>query len=508
MPPAYRPDLHGHPLSAHDIRKKLTSRGTHPLNRIRWAMLRNFTRERRCSPPPRYAPLGSMADDRRSLREELQRRLLEAAGSKLPTTSLGRLSRTALAGLRGGRIAWRAKGDESDPIDVDAVAALIASVGQLKGMAMKVGQLWSYLDVPLPAELRSALSVLQTHSPPMPFERVAEIVKQELSERATPLLAEMQALPAAAASIGQVHRSKLPDGIEVAVKVQYPGIVDALAADFRAAAFGTSFVRLLVPGANVHDVVSEVRRAVLEECDYQREARQQARFAALYEDHPTLTVPAVHVRFCSRRVLTTTWAEGLRFDDFLATNPSYADRNRVGEALFEFYVGSLFRHGLYNWDPHPGNYVFQSDGRVAMLDYGSTREFGRAFVRKLVVLTDAVHTDTRDALHDALVGLGMVREGEKYDFDLARDLVRSFYGPMLRDDVVPIGEGAAMSLRAVFEGKRELLKFHLPRELLFVLRIRFGVMSVLSRLSAHANWYRLERQFADNDFARHRDPGD
>ena len=90
-----------------------------------------------------------------------------------------------------------------------------------------------------------------------------------------------------------------------------------------------------------------------------------------------------------------------------------------GEALFEFYVGSLFRHGLYNWDPHPGNYVFQQDGRVAMLDYGSTREFDRAFVRKLTALTDAVHRDTRDALHEALMGLGMVREGDRAIWQVA-----------------------------------------------------------------------------------------
>jgi predicted unusual protein kinase regulating ubiquinone biosynthesis (AarF/ABC1/UbiB family) len=385
---------------------------------------------------------------------------------------------------------------------MDALAALVASVGQLKGVAMKAGQLLSYLDVPLPPELRSALSVLQTHSPPMSFERVAEIVKSELGERAAPLLLHMERAPAAAASIGQVHRAKLPAGVEVAVKVQYPGIEQALATDFRPAAFGTSFVHLLVPGANVDGVVSEVRRAVLEECDYEREARQQERFAALYDRHPTLTVPAVQRSYSSRRVLTTTWAEGLGFDDFLATSPGQAERDRIGEALFEFYVGTLFRSGLYNWDPHPGNYVFARDGRVIMLDYGSTREFDRAFVQKLATLTDAVHEGTRDVMHGALVGLGMVRDGEEYDYDAAHALVRSFYGPMLRDEFVTIGSGAAMSLRAIFEGKRELLKLHLPGEILFVLRIRFGVMSVLARLGARANWYRLERRFTVSHFAR------
>ncbi len=356
----------------------------------------------------------SNRDQDRSLREQLEQRLLGMAG-KLPTSSLGRLGRTAMAGLRGGRLAWRSKSAEAKPLDVDALAALVASVGQLKGIAMKAGQMLSYLDLPLSPELRSALAVLQTHSPPMRFEVVSEIIERELGEQAPALLSQMNSTPAAAASIGQVHRARIPGpraDIEVAVKVQYPGIQDALAADFRTASIGKNFAALIVPGASVDAIVGQARQAVLEECDYLREARYQERFAKIYEGHPTLTVPAVHGPYCSGRVLTTSWVEGLRFDDFLATNPLSSERDRIGQAIFEFYVGTLFRHGLYNWDPHPGNYVFCPDGRIGMLDYGSTREFDRPFVDKLARLTTAVHTDTREALHAALIDLGMVRENK------------------------------------------------------------------------------------------------
>jgi predicted unusual protein kinase regulating ubiquinone biosynthesis (AarF/ABC1/UbiB family) len=438
-----------------------------------------------------------MSDRDRSLREDLERRLL-AIGSKLPTSSLGRIGRTALAGLRGGRLAWRSKGSEAAPLDVDALAAIVASVGQLKGVAMKAGQLLSYLDLPLPPELRSALAVLQTHSPAMPFERVTEIVKSELGTKAPAVLEKMDPVPAAAASIGQVHRSTLPDGVNVAVKVQYPDIETAITNDFRSAAVGTSFVGLLVPRSNVDGIVGEARRAILEECDYEREANFQERFGRIFAGHPTLVVPAVHRSFSSRHVLTTTWMEGIGFSAFLSSAPPQAERDRLGEALFEFYVGTLFRHGLYNWDPHPGNYIVRADGRLAMLDYGSTREFDRAFVRKLAALTAAVHADDRRALHRSLIDLGMVQEATRYDYDAARTLIRSFYGPMLRDEVLSIAKGEAMPLRAVLETKRELLKLHLPGEFLFVLRIRFGVMSVLAQLGARANWYRLERRFAEN----------
>jgi predicted unusual protein kinase regulating ubiquinone biosynthesis (AarF/ABC1/UbiB family) len=437
-----------------------------------------------------------MSDRDRSMREDLERRLL-AIGSKLPTSSLGRLGRTALAGLRGGRLAWRSKGAEA-ALDVDALAAIVTSVGQLKGVAMKAGQLLSYLDLPLPPELRSALAVLQTHSPSMPFERVTEIVTRELGAHAPPLLARMDPAPAAAASIGQVHRSALPDGTGVAVKVQYPDIETAIKNDFRSAAVATSFVGLLIPRGNVDGIVGEVRRAILEECDYEREASYQQRFGRIYAAHPTLMVPAVHETFCSRHVLTTTWVDGTRFDTFLASSPPQSERDRLGEALFEFYVGTLFRHGLYNWDPHPGNYIVERDGHLGMLDYGSTREFDGVFVRKLAALTRAVHSDDREALHRALVEFGMVREGKAYDYDTARTLLRSFYGPMLRNEVLAIERGEAVPLRTVLETKRELLKLHLPAEFLFVLRIRFGVMSVLAQLGARANWYELERRFAES----------
>ncbi|HEX7624095.1 MAG TPA: AarF/ABC1/UbiB kinase family protein [Anaeromyxobacteraceae bacterium] len=441
-----------------------------------------------------------MSDRDRELREEIERRLL-ALSARLPTSSLGRFGRTALAALRGGRVARRLGRGGGAALGLDDLTAFVSSVGQLKGMAMKAGQLLSYLDLPLPQDVRAALAALQTHSPPMPFERIAGIVRAELGEKATPLLAHMAPQPAAAASIGQVHRARLPDGADVAVKVQVPGVESAIAADFRSAAVGTSFVGLLVPGASVEAIVREARRAVLDECDYVREAHYQERFARIYDGHPALTVPAVLQPYCSRRVLTTAWAPGLSFDAFLATSPRQADRDRVGEALFEFYLGSLFRHRLFNWDPHPGNYIVQPDGRVAMLDHGSTRELDQGFVRKLAALALAVHVDERDALQRAFLDLGLVRGGEAGDFEVARALVRSFHGPMLRDEVLAFQLGSATPFRTIISNKREILRLHLPGEMLFVFRIRFGLMSVLARLGARANWCRLERKYAEDALA-------
>jgi predicted unusual protein kinase regulating ubiquinone biosynthesis (AarF/ABC1/UbiB family) len=423
-----------------------------------------------------------------TLREQLIERLLEGR-RRLPTSAAGRLGRTAVTMLRSGRLAWRGNGE----VDVEALAKIVTSIGQLKGVTMKVGQIMSYIDVAVPEELREALSALQTHAQPMPFEQVGDILAAELGDRGRELCARLEPEPVAAASIGQVHCGTLPDQSKVAVKVQYPEVEQAIRADFKPTAIGTTISSIVYPGARIDQFIAEARERFLEECDYEHEARSQQRFAELYRGHPLLLVPDVHHDLSSRRVLTSTWVEGVGFDDFLGEDPDAPTRDRIGAALFEIYVGSLFRHRLYNCDPHPGNYLFLAGGRVAMLDYGCTREFPASFVDALRRLTLAVHRDDRDDLHRAFLGLGMVSEGKRYSFEVARDLVRSFYGPMLEDRMQAIELGAAKSMGEIFTAKRELMKLSLPGEFLFLFRIRFGLMSVLARLGARANWYRLER---------------
>jgi predicted unusual protein kinase regulating ubiquinone biosynthesis (AarF/ABC1/UbiB family) len=427
----------------------------------------------------------------RSLREQLVERLLQGR-KQLPTSSPGRLGRTAVAMLRAGRLALREDGE----VDVEALAKIVTSIGQLKGVTMKVGQIMSYIDIAVPEELRQALSALQTHAQPMSFKQVGEILTTELGDRGRDLLPHLEPEPVAAASIGQVHRATLPDRSRVAVKIQYPEVERAIRADFKPSAIGTTISSIVYPGARIDQFIAEARNRFLEECDYEHEARSQQRFAELYAGHPILTVPAVHPDLCASRVLTSAWVDGVAFDTFLGQSPPQETRDRIGKALFEFYVGSLFRHGLYNCDPHPGNYLFLADGRVAMLDYGCTRDFPSGFVGALRQLTGAVHQDDRHELHAAFLGLGMVSEGKRYSFDVARGLVRSFYGPMLEDREQPIELAAAKSMREVFQAKRELMKLTLPGEFLFLFRIRFGLMSVLARLGARANWYRLERELA------------
>ena len=427
-------------------------------------------------------------DDRDGRRAALLAALLTGKG-EVPTGTLGRLRRTAGAALRG---AVSLRGDDLDP---KALARLLRSVGELKGVAMKGAQLMSYVDVSLPAELRDALALLQTWSPPMPRAEVERLVREDLgAEAAEALVATLSAEPVAAASIGQVHRATLPDGTGVAVKVRYPGIEDAIRSDFRPAAGGVKLASLLYGGAGIEGMVAEAKDRLLEECDYRHEAAMQRRFVELFDGDPVITVPAVHDAFCGHRVLTTTFVEGWGFEAWVDGDPPQAHRDRLGVALFDFYVGTLFRHGLYNCDPHPGNYLILEGPRLAMLDYGCTRAFEGDLVPDLAALTRAVQDDDRAALERACEKLGMLPKRKRAAaLDLARRLFRAYLGPMLEDRVQPVDLGAAMTLSELARGKQQLLRLALPREMLFLLRIRFGLMSVLARLGARANWYRLER---------------
>jgi predicted unusual protein kinase regulating ubiquinone biosynthesis (AarF/ABC1/UbiB family) len=434
------------------------------------------------------------ADRLKKLREDLRRRLA-GMGSALPTSAVRRLGGTAVTALRTRRLLKPRKDEEI--LGIDEAVRLVASLGQLKGLSMKLGQVMSYIDVALPEDLRHALSVLQSQAPPMPFDDVEATLREDLGDQAGAILATIGRTPIASASIGQVHRARLPDRTPVAVKVQYPEIERAIRNDFRVARIGPAFAAAIYPGAPVAGFINEAKTRLLEECDYVHEADVQARFAAIYADHPVLVVPAVHREYSSRHVLVTTFLEGATFQDWLDGDPPKEQRDRVGRALFEFYVGSIFRHRLYNCDPHPGNYVIMPDGRLGILDYGCVREFSRDFVAALARLTGAMQEDDTEALRQELAGLGIIDANDEEELATAHELLRSFYGPMLEDAEVRIEPGASLEFRDILRSKRRLMRLHLPPEFFFLFRIRFGLLSVIARTGARANWNRLEREYAE-----------
>jgi predicted unusual protein kinase regulating ubiquinone biosynthesis (AarF/ABC1/UbiB family) len=434
---------------------------------------------------------------RERVREETARRLsTEVSG--LPTSYLGRTRRKAGTLLFSGKLMLNKalrNGAVTSEADLKTVFSIASFLGELKGVAMKMGQVLGYFDADLPAEVCAALSVLHTHAHPMPVEKIRELVRSELGGRARDFIDSLHPEPMAVASIGQVHRAVLPGGQEVAVKVQYPGIEKSIRADFRPAAIGATFASFFYPGAKLGSFVKEARTRFLEECDYRHEARSQQRFHDLYAHHPIIIVPKVHSEYSTAKVLTTTLHEGVHLEDYLAQDPRQEDRDRFGTALFEFYLKSLFKFELYNCDPHPGNYLFRPDGRLVLLDFGCTRQFEPGFVNRLAALTEAVRTNDPGALRRAAVDIGILRPGKTYEPAAVRELIRSLFGPVLKDETSTIQPGLA---------RRKLLKLALPGEFLFLMRVRLGLAAVLTRLGALANWYQLESDYlADRPMRAH-----
>jgi ribosomal protein L7/L12 len=315
---------------------------------------------------------------------------LSRTRADIVTSRFVRVPSMAATSLRGGVLALLINLRRRSRTDGEreSVWRIVASLGKLKGVAMKLGQHLSYCDPSLPDDVSAALAALQTHSQPMSVSRVTKILRSDLGDAAAPLIESLEAEPIASASIGQVHRARLPDGTRVALKVQYPGIATAIKTDFGPAALAGRFAAWVYPTVDVTSYLGEAKARVLDECDYRAEARHHAGLAARYADHDVITVPAMHAAYSGEHVLTTTFADGMHLDAWLATRPSQQARDAIGTALVDFYAGTALRDSMLSGDPHPGNYLITHEGRLAIIDHGCTRSFPAARARPVLEAPD------------------------------------------------------------------------------------------------------------------------
>jgi len=400
----------------------------------------------------------------------------------------------AAARLAAGQLGKLASGKGAslavDPATQQAIAKRVAAtLGEMKGLAMKAGQVASYLDFAMPQAAREALAGLQDSTPPMTPEVIDRVVTAELGKPPKELFAEWAERPFAAASIGQVHRARTRDGLDVAVKVQYPGIAQAIEADLKSAgalqALGSVVLRHQDHGA----IYEELRERLLEECDYRVEARNQEEFRRLYADRADMVIPEVVPALSATRVLTTRFAPGKRFAEFAAT-ASQEERDRAGEAIWDFAMVSIFRHGLFNADPHPGNYLF-APGQVVFLDFGCVKRYAPSFIAQWKRLCLACTFGDRATFDRCVVELGFAPDPAKYDFDYHYRMTRAIYEPWLKDEPYLFTEAfVARTWRTLVVDNPNKFRMNLPRDFLFVNRVQWGVYSVLATLRAVSNWRR------------------
>jgi predicted unusual protein kinase regulating ubiquinone biosynthesis (AarF/ABC1/UbiB family) len=384
----------------------------------------------------------------------------------------------------------------------------LAVLGELRGGALKIGQLASFVDVDLiPPEFRSVyqdkLADLRDAAPPMSWKKIRSVLEREWDEPVESLFEDFEHDAVAAASIGQVHRAVLPDGRRVAVKIQYPEIADALEADLGTAqgltAIATPLAKAMMPGLDPRMLISEVRELVLEELDYELEAQHQRTFARAYRGHPFIYVPDVVTELSRRRVMVSEWVDGMRFPDMQELPQT--QRDRIGEILMRFYFHSMGYVGRFNTDSHPGNFLLRDDGSIAFLDFGNVKVCSPEWLRDSNRAMRAVIEGDKEAFIDAVVDLGYVRRREHLDADwlleqvnLAGEWFLSDRELRIEPEYVARVIAQVMDPKFISHGIRVARDLKVPPEEVWYRRVEVGVFAVLGQLRASGNWHRIARE--------------
>ena len=375
---------------------------------------------------------------------------------------------------------------------VDAATSIARNLGQMKGVMMKAGQLFGFIVENLPPDAQAALGVLQADAPPLPSGVASAVIRRELGRSPVEIFAEWYDEPIAAASIGQVHRAVTRDGRRVAVKVQYPGIGETLQADLdNAELLYALFAALALKGLDAKGLVDELRMRMSEELDYRLEARNQTMFVEAYAGHPFFRVPAVLTEFSTERMLTTEWVDGLTWAAFVE-QADQAAKDRAGEIIWRFAQGSVHELGIFNGDPHPGNYRFDPDGTVTFLDFGLVKRWASGEWERLSPCLDAIMSKDHAALVRAMEDVGFLEPLHGLDVDAVADYVSAPYLPYLTDRFTFTRQFMKDTIATISDvrgpAKRVVEQLNLPPSFIILDRLVWGVSALLGKLEVERPW--------------------
>jgi predicted unusual protein kinase regulating ubiquinone biosynthesis (AarF/ABC1/UbiB family) len=410
----------------------------------------------------------------------------------------GEIRRFARTSGAVGGIAARVAGERVFGIRTDRSSHaedLKTILGGLKGPLMKVAQFLSTIPDALPAEYAAELAELQANAPAMGPAFVRRRMASELGATWQTRFKTFNQTAAAAASLGQVHRATLPDGSEVACKLQYPDMPSTVEADLRQLRVALSLYARMDGAIHHEDIYPELAERLREELDYLREASQMKLYGLMLADHPSVQVPKPFPELTTRRLLTMTWLDGRSLQSRLDEKPSQDERNRIAEALFRAWYVPFYRYGVIHGDPHLGNYQVRPDGGVNLLDYGAIRVFPARFVHGVIHLYEAVRDNDRDAALAAYQSWGFKNISDE-QLDVLNEWAHFLYEPLTQDRVRRIQEnddpqfGRAVAER-VHAGLKRTGGVRPPREFVLMDRSAIGLGSVFLRLGAELNWSRL-----------------
>jgi predicted unusual protein kinase regulating ubiquinone biosynthesis (AarF/ABC1/UbiB family) len=400
----------------------------------------------------------------------------------LPVRALGRSATVHVRALAGG---------DRDALSNAARAATAddtrRTLGQLKGGALKAGQLLSTVETLFPQDpdgsWRAALTAMQQDNPGLPFAEIEPVLCAELGLHWRDHFEQFDQQPVAAASIGQVHRA-IMQGEHVAVKIQYPGIAEVMVADVRALSLALRATSLVARGMAMPPLVAELRTRLGEELDYEQEASWQNTFEEAYRDDPDVLVP--RVLLASRRVMVSQWLDGVPFAQ-LALSGTPEQRDHAGKLYQRFFLDSPTRAGLLHTDPHPGNFRLVGH-RLGVLDFGSVlvtpgglpQTFGRLIAGMLVGDAQAVERRLRQD--------GFIKPGRRLEVDKLAGYLRPFTEPARHETFSYSRQWLRSTFGTINDPRNPdfavALQMNMPAEQLFTHRVWLGLVGVLSGLNA------------------------
>ncbi len=442
-----------------------------------------------------------------------------------PTSRLGRLARlTALAPRAlplAGAAVKRALGKKQDPTEEErrkvmetarkTAEAMLKTLGEMKGLPLKLGQMASYIDGLAPPgyeeRFQETLKKLQAKAPPLSPEAAVKVITEELGAPPSEIFADWEVEPFAAASIGQVHRATTRGGDRVAVKVQYPGIDRAIENDLKSVQLLEAMIAPIGRRYHSKDAVDEIKSVFMAELDYTREAEVADMFRRIHAEDPDIVIPRVHHALTTRRVLTADLIQGQDYATFCAT-ASQADKDAAGATIWRFMMRALFKYGILYADPHPGNYRFLGGGRVGFLDFGCHKLLPPDLVAGQKRYITALMDGNEEEFQRACVEVLGYDPTDPDGWPLYLAYTRLVTKPIVVDEEFThthefAREAVAFLVRntkkIVFKEGDKLptlpRPIHVPKDHTFVNRLQWGLGSVLAGLGARGNWRRMAEEW-------------
>lgn len=435
----------------------------------------------------------------------------EPEEKKIPQGRIARITRlatlnvglaTELFSAAGRVVTGQARDETARRFHEQSAQKLLKALGQMKGLPMKLGQMITYLDDYIPENhrdiYRDALTSLQTKARPIRWKQMKAVIQSDFGKDVTEIYSEFNQVPMAAASIGQVYSAVLKDGQKVAVKVQYPGIAEAIKSDLKNIQTIKTAIAMVLSKFDVEHTIKEISDRMLEECDYGYELCSHEEFFSAWKDDPDVLIPRIHGDLSSEHVITMDFVEGKSFAEILESSDQEL-KNKYGVILFRYVFKSLYGHGLVNGDPHPGNFLFLDDGRVAFLDFGCVQRYDEDTIQKFNAVKKLVvggkrGEELKEAMNEAY---GFPENLDDEEFAFLEEFLLHCFKPLIAEQPFELNREyteklSDLGLKGTFLGTRKAFRKGVTelkgQGLAFLSRIHSGLMNMLANLNAKADW--------------------